>query len=438
MRKILIVAGREYRSTVRTKGFIIGLILAPILIGGSGIAFLLLKGKVDTTDKRVAVIDYSGVVAETLVEAAEARNEQYVYDSLNGKKVRPAFLLEVIEPDPEAPDAQRLMLSDRIRSGKLFSIIEIGPGVLAPSANPETAYISYYARNAVMDEVRQWAERPINLHLRRMRLADLGASDSLTNDILAWTVVTAFGLVSRDRETGTIAQARKSTRGEAVVVPIAVMVLAVIMIMMGAAPLLNAVMEEKSQRIAEVMLSAVKPTTLMAGKLVGGVAVSLTSSAVYILVGIAAVSYLGLDEYFPYHILPWLFAFMIAAIVMYGSINTALGATCDNAKDAQSLMLPAMLPAMVPMFVLGLVITQPTAGFATWLSLIPPFTPILMLLRMSTPADIPAWQPWAGLVGVLIFTVFMVWAGGRVFRVGILMQGTPPRLSNIIRWALRG
>jgi len=125
-------------------------------------------------------------------------------------------------------------------------------------------------------------------------------------------------------------------------------------------------------------------------------------------------------------------------ITMMGSIMAAIGSACNDAKDAQNLSFPAMLPNMIPMFIMFPILKEPLSTFATWASLIPPFTPMLMVLRMSTPVAIPAWQPWVGVIGVLIFTIFSVWAGGRIFRVGILLQGTPAKLGNIVRWIARG
>ena len=117
---------------------------------------------------------------------------------------------------------------------------------------------------------------------------------------------------------------------------------------------------------------------------------------------------------------------------------SALGATCSEAKDAQSLTFPVLMPALIPMFVYFPIVREPMSGFATWMSLIPPFTPFLMLLRQATPGGVPVWQALAGLLSVDSCTHFFVWAGGRVFRVALLLKGTPPKLSNIVRWALRG
>jgi ABC-2 type transport system permease protein len=176
----------------------------------------------------------------------------------------------------------------------------------------------------------------------------------------------------------------------------------------------------------------------MVGKIIGGVGVSLTASAVYVIGGIVLVNHLELGEYIPYKLLPWFFTYMVAAIVMMGAIFASLGAACNDPKDAQSLTMPAMIPIMIPMFFLFPVIREPQGTLATVGSLIPIFTPMLMILRQATPVGVPAWQPWAGLALVLLFTVFAVWAGGRMFRVGILMQGTPPKLSNFVRWIVKG
>jgi ABC-2 type transport system permease protein len=129
---------------------------------------------------------------------------------------------------------------------------------------------------------------------------------------------------------------------------------------------------------------------------------------------------------------------MLLAILMFGAMSASLGATCNEAKDAQSLTFPMILPALIPMLIYFPIAKEPMSSFSTWVSLIPPFTPMLMTLRMATPDSIPMWQPFVGLVGVILFTVLFVWAGGRIFRVAILMQGTPPKFANIIKWAIRG
>lgn len=436
MRRILKLAKREYKTSVKTKGFIIGLILAPIFMGGGLIAFAIFKDRVDTTDKKVAIVDRSGVLAESLLEAANYRNTNEIYDKETGKKIRPAYLFEVVEPDEK--NSERLKLSDRVRSGEFHAFVEIGPNVVHPEANPETSRVAYYAKNAALDDLRNWMNWPINNQLRRLRLADAGIDESEVKDLFNWVSVEGLGLASVDKETGGIKDAQRANEVQALVIPIIMMMLMFLMVMMSVPGMLHSVMEEKTQRIAEVLLSSIKPFEFMMGKVLGGIAVSLTSSSVYIIGGISIVKYMGLEGYVPFHILPWFFAYMLLAIIMLGSMAAALGATCSEPKDAQSLTFPMILPALIPMFIYFPVVREPMSSFSTWISLLPPFTPFLMLLRQGTPAGIPLWQPLVGLLGILLFAVLYVWAGGRIFRIAILMQGTPPKLVNIIRWAIRG
>jgi ABC-2 type transport system permease protein len=438
VRKIIWLARREYKASVRTKGFIIGLIIAPLIFSGSGLAFYLLKDRVDTTDKRVAVIDHSELLADVLIAAAEERNTKYIYDEETGKKNRPAYLIKAVQPNRADPQGQRLELSDRIRRGELHAFIEIGPDVLHPGDDPERYRISYYAKNAAIDNLRGWIERPINNHLRHLRLTEAGVDESSVGHMLTWLGVEGLGLVSVDTETGQVKDARRSSEAELILTPIAIMMLMYLILMMTTMPLLSSVMEEKSQRIAEVLLGSVQPFEFMAGKIAGGIAVSLTVAAVYLIGGIFTLRFLGLNDYIPYHVLPWFFAFLMLAIVMYGSIFASLGSACNNAKDAQSLTFPAMLPLIISWFVFMPVLQEPTTSFATWISLFPLCTPMLMLIRVTSPVGIPAWQPWVGLAGVLLTTLLAIWAGGRIFRVGILMQGTPPKISKLVRWAIKG
>ena len=437
MRRTLRIAKREYLATVRTKGFLVGLVVAPLLMGGSLIAIALLKGHVDTTDKRIAVVDRSGLVTSALAAAAEERNAREVRDAKTGRRVKPAYVVEAVEPGAY-PDAQRLELSERVRAKRLHAFVEIGPGILHPRADPAAARVEYHAESASLDDVRGWVENALNDRLRALRREAAGLTGPEHADLFDWVGAEPMGLVQADERTGEVRKAERSSPIQALAVPLAMILLMWIVLMMGAVPQLNAVMEEKSQRIAEVLLAAVRPFELMAGKLLGGVAVSLTGAAFYISVGSASLLYLGFTEQFPFRILPWFVAYTLAAVLMLGSICAALGSACNDAKDAQNLALPAIFPVLIPMFMLVPAVTQPNSPVITGFSLFPLFTPMLMLARQASPTGIPAWQPWVGLAGVTLFTVLSVWAGGRVFRVEIMIQGKKPRLGELVRLALRG
>jgi len=150
-------------------------------MGGSGIAMYLLKGQVDTTDKRVAVLDRSGIVTDMLLKAVEERNNSAVYDKETGKKIQPTYILDIIEPDKKDSQAQRLQLSDRIRSGELHAFLEIGPNVQHPKGEQSMFRIKYHAKNAAIDNIRNWLNDTINPYLRKVRLTDAGVDESKDN-----------------------------------------------------------------------------------------------------------------------------------------------------------------------------------------------------------------------------------------------------------------
>jgi len=438
MHKALKVAKREYLAQVKTKGFVIGLLIAPIFMGGSGIAFALLRDKVDTRDKKVAIVDCSGLVADVVVEAAAARNESAVYDEETGKKLRPAYLIEVVDPAEKDLDKLRLDLSNRIRADDLHAFVVITEGILHRWTDSVPDSIGYYAESAAIDPIRDWISNSINNRLRYLRMVEAGLDESSYGDLFDWAYPVPLGLVSADAATGEIVEAQRSSELEVILVPVIMMMMLFLMMMMGAMPQLQAVMEEKTQRIAEVIIGSVRPFEFMMGKLIGGVSVSLTAAGFYVLVAVIGLPELGVGEYIPYSLLPWFFVYVIISIFMYGALLAALGSTCNDLSEAQSITFPAMVPMMLPMFIMMPVIQNPESSFSTGVSLFPPFTPLIMMMRQATPGGVPAWQPWVGLVGAILFTLLLIWAGGRIFRVAILMQGTPPKFGNLLRWAIRG
>lgn len=438
MRRVLTIARREYIAAVRSKGFIIGLLLAPILMSGGFIAMAVLKDHVDTRDKRLAVVDRSGMMGLVIVDAAKTRNAQEVTDPNTGKKIKPSYIIELVTPADADPDEQRLKLSDRVRNRSLHAFIEISPDVLDSQQSGSGQRIRYFAENGALDDLRRWVATPINEELRRRRLAAAGVDMASVTNLFDWAPVVSMSLVTLNAETGSVIQAQRRGEAEAVLLPMVAVILMFMLLLMGATPLLQTIMEEKTQRIAEVMLGSVTPFQLMLGKLVGGVAVGLTGSTVYLLGGIITLKSMPMTPSIPYHILPWFFAYLIGAIFLFGSIFAAVGSVCNDPKDAQTLQVPAMLPLIIPMFLLGPILKEPHSPMAFVLSLIPPFSPTLMLLRLSTPAGVPGWQPWVGLAGVILCGALGVWAGGRIFRIGILMQGKAPRLIDLARWAIRG
>ncbi len=440
MPKFLRIAIRDYTESVRTKAFLISVLLAPIFMCGGLFAIWLLKDQVDTKDKHIGLIDHTGEIAAFVEERAEERNTNAIFDPETEEKVRPGYVIEVVEPaaDDAGMQAIRVDLSKKIENRELVAFVEIGADVIEPGGESDEDRIRYHSEADLFDELRGWLGGPINDRIRNLRLTAAGLDEEEVKQYFNWVSLERTGLVKLDEETGEVHQEEAMGEGLAIGIPLAVMMLMFMMIMSGAIPLISATLEEKTQRISEVLLGSVRPFEMMMGKLIGNYLVSLTVVSVYLTGVLIVCQYQGLLDRVPLDLLPWFFVNTGLAIFMFGAMCTAVGAACNDAKEVQSLTMPLMLPIIVPMMIWVPVIKEPLSGFATWTSLFPLFTPILMLLRQTTPGGVPMWQPWVGMIGVFAVTLLSVWAGGRIFRVGLLMQGKPPKITDLVRWAIRG
>jgi ABC-2 type transport system permease protein len=451
--KVFTIAKRDYIATVRTKAFIFGLVVAPVLFGGGSIAMSFLTGKPDLKDRHVAIIDHTGVVGEAIVSAARDKNDRELFDKKTHQQLAPRYILEIDAPAVQAgtkASEELLALSNRVRRKELVAFLEIGKDVLHPPKPAEdtdqgkttktdpNASVSYYTNAGGIDEIRIWLNGPISDGIRMARLAELGIDVKRNKDLSASIPIEGLSLVERDVKTGEVHEARKRSELEGFLVPFGLAMILAMIVMVGSAPMLQNVTQDKSQRIVETLLGAATPLELMTGKVLGSVGVSVTSSLLYVLAGALAVNVMGVAGLLPLSIIPWFYAYLLADVVMLCSFAAALGACCSTPQDAQNLAVVLLLPCILPMFMLVTVLRQPNGMLATVMSLIPPFTPILMLLRQAMPNGVPVWQPWVGLVCVLAFAVGTVWAASRIFRVAILMQGKPPQLAEMVRWAMKG
>jgi ABC-2 type transport system permease protein len=200
----------------------------------------------------------------------------------------------------------------------------------------------------------------------------------------------------------------------------------------------SAVTEDKNQRIFEMLLGLATPFELMGARVLAALGRSLTSAAFYVAGAILVLQGMAMIGMVRFDLLPWFFIYLIAHVVMLCSFAAALGAACNSPQDAQNLAVLLVAPVMIPYFMLVPIMQSPNGTMATVLSLIPPFTPPLMLLRQALPAGVPWWQPWAGLIGVIAWTIGGTWVAARVFRVCILMQGQSPKMKELVRFAVKG
>ncbi len=434
LRRILLIAKRDFTAAVMTKAFVIGLVVLPLMMGSGFLGFALLRVTQGETAKRIAIIDHTGIVAAAIIRAAEVKTADENADKTGPQRLVPArYVFEQVRAD-DADEAQRLALSDRVRHRELAGFVDIGKGALDASASGQVAF---YTDTGNMNAAQGWLIDVIGIGLRRARLARYGVDQSHFDDVFRAVPMESRSLVSRDEKTGAVRAGRKSSGAESAV-PIILMVLMVMMTMLGAASMLSVVAEDKLQRVFEMLLASVTPFELMAGKVLASVGVSLTSSIFYILGGLLVMQAMALFGIVRLELLPWFFVYIICQVTMLSAMGAALGSACSSPRDAQQLTPLVILPIMAPMILIAPLIQEPNGVLTTAFSFFPPFTPAVMLMRQAMPGGVPWWQPWLGLVGVVLWATALTWAAARIFRVGLLLQGKTPKVAELVRWAVRG
>jgi ABC-2 type transport system permease protein len=212
---------------------------------------------------------------------------------------------------------------------------------------------------------------------------------------------------------------------------------------------MRATLEEKTSRVVEILISSVRPSELMLGKILGVGSVGLTQLAVWVLFGVLALT-LGLPavlasrpdfadpetiaQALPSLGLSALFVgLFLGGYFLYSAIYAAVGAMCSTEEEAQQAQFPVIFLLVVPIMFLMPVIENPNSAMAVGASLVPFFSPILMYARAATGA-VPLWQILTALALLLAGVLAVAWLAGRIYRVGILMQGKRPTLPELWRW----
>jgi ABC-2 type transport system permease protein len=436
MRKTLIIAKREYRAMITTKAFLIMLVMMPVLMGGSIFFQEQIRQRVNLDDKRIVVLDQTGKLYQQLSEVAETRNNKAIFDSATGVQNKPRYRLERGSDGP-VTDQTRLHLSARIRRGEIYAFVEIPEKVFVISSSGSGSKVNYYAQSTVFSEEKNWFQQSINDAVRHHRLREAKIDPEAVDRAGTRVSVEGRGLFGMTSDGKAKAAAPKSDK-LSFLLPFGIMMLMFLIIQLACQPMIETVMEERSLRIAEVLLGSVSPMQLMAGKLLGCVAGSLTIVLVYGLGALGMAQYYGALNMMPMEIVPWFLIYQVLAVLLFGSLFMAVGACVNDRKEAQSMMLPIWFIIIIPMFVWFSVVQEPTSHFALWMSLVPPATPMLMVLRLAASPDIPLWQPALGVLILLATTGLCVFAAGRIFRISILAQGQIPKFKQLVQWIVAG
>ena len=452
MTRILHVALRDFLATVLTKGFIIGLLIAPAI---GGVMFLVGPRLFDDSrfeiEGEYAVVDPTGAVLpgmnaaldpeavaerrmnefrrslgdapEVVRGMAEAAIRQSMDDAL-GPAPNVRLLALPAGADLDAAKAWLNEESDGLRHTALIVIHEHAVDAAGPAR--ELGSYDLFVPPGLDD-------RDLDFINDSIRDAIVDARVSARS--LDRAAIDALLRVPRPRSTTVGPDSERQTVGGFnMILPMAFMILMFMGIMSGGQTMLTSTVEEKSSRVVEVLLSAVSPMELMAGKLLGAVAVSLVMIGLYIALGLALLSSFSLFGLLDPWLILYLAIFFLIGFFMFGSLMLAVGAAVNDMTEAQSLQMPLMLVLMVPWVVWPAVSRNPDSMLAIVVSHVPPVNAFGMLLRLASSQPPPWWEVWLSIAVGLASVVGAVWVAAKVFRIGLLMYGKPPDLKTLIRW----
>jgi ABC-2 type transport system permease protein len=199
--------------------------------------------------------------------------------------------------------------------------------------------------------------------------------------------------------------------------------------------LLTTTIEEKSNKVMEVVLSAVSPMQLLCGKILGYAAVSALMLLMYGGLGIAALAAAAMGDLVSPGMLALMLVYFVMAYAFVSIMMASVGSAVNDLREAQSLVTPAMLVLMLPLMLWLPISEQPNGWLATIASFVPPAIPFVMILRVTASSEpIAIWQVALSIVWGFAWVGVFLWAGAKIFRVGVLMQGKPPTPKELLKW----
>ncbi|MEM6348664.1 MAG: ABC transporter permease [Bacteroidota bacterium] len=424
---------REFLNLVRKRSFWLSTFLVPVLMAGVfGIQIF--------AGLNISQDDYVVLVPETsLPEITQylESTENYTYK---------------LSPLPVDSLKKQIWADDKL------ILLEIGPQIIKKPTGHATLYNVSSLNLSVVTDVRDHLRDAI----REFKQQDVGISSeqlaALDFDFSVDSVVSS---------------PKEEKRGSELIAMIVGLVISLLMYVLVAAYggiLMQGVIEEKTNRIVEVMVSSVKPFKLLMGKVLAIASAGLlqfllwtiTSYLLVFILGLFAAGMidpeqimatqgtgspvetelaqggvekmLGQVENFQWGTLLWAFPiYFLGGFFLYGSLFAAAGASVDNIQDAQQLTLPISLPLLIPTILVMNIVQSPNSTLAVTLSMIPFTSPMSMLVRLST-TEVPAWQVFLSISLLIMGFLGCIWLGSKIYRTGILMYGKKPSFKELWRW----
>ena len=415
MRKTLLVAKREYLATVRTKTFLIGLMFTPAMIVGIIFLTRLMKDSGDTEvmeDRILAVCDHTGALWPHLNDAFEEHNRHSPHQTI---------ILEEIDPQSVEVTAAIEAAKDRVKSGKMKGLLVIPPNALS-EFEPCGIYTNK-ARDVMFYRLVRDCLRDAN---RTQIGAELNLPPAALERLKASIMLTGYDVTAKEEKA--------VDRMASMMTPLAFMMMMFMGVFGISQGLLTSVIEEKSSRIMEVLLSGLSSMQLMAGKIIGMGAVGITLMALWITAGYLTARNQGMQSLLAVEYPGWFLAYYLLGFLLLSSVLAALGSAVNSLKEAQGLMSPITLMMIVPMMAWFFIIQHPNSWWVVAMSFFPPITPFVMVLRLCGAQEVPFWQLPATLLTLAVGAFCTMWLSARIFRVGVLMYGKPPTPRELFRW----
>jgi ABC-2 type transport system permease protein len=432
--RMFAVFKREYLQVVRKKSFLILTLLAPFLMAGLILvpALASLKG---LGAKRVALVDGTGSLAAD-VESEEQRDtapEKSAGPDRRRAQAPGALVLEYVGPGTEGERTLRETLARlQARNGRarLDGVLDVPAGALEDPG----AKLTYYTRASVDFITQERVARIVNRALARRRLERRGISAAEIERLLQPAATEAVQVSASGSKRG---------RGDLEFLGAFVFILLLLlpMIIYGQ-EIMRGVVQEKSDRVVEILISSMSALELLSGKVIGLAAAGLTQVGIWMAMAAGAVGVAGglgslagiqPGQYVSARTVAFFFVFYILGYLVYACLYAMAGAVSNSEKEAQQMIAPLLVVLMAPWILAMPILQSPDSRFAVVLSLVPVFTPITMFLRILA-SEPPAWQIALSIVlsAGTIFVLFSLTA--RIFRVGILIYGKRPTIPEIWRW----
>ena len=426
MRKLFAVLKREYLSAVRKKMFIFMTLFFPLLMSVAIFLPLLMVAK-SLTGKKVAVVDGSGQLRDAFTKSKSPQKGRRDSD------LPMTVDIEYVDAHARDPaEAARPYLT-RLTSRQADSLDAI---LVIPSDafEGEKAKMTFYSR-AATDLITQQtlasaANRSIYRHRLLARGMDPEALDKLTRNVPVDAVQ-----LSRSGE--------QKKGGELnFLIGFVFAALLIIPSLVYGLEIMRGIIQEKTDRVVEILISSMSPRQLLVGKVTGIALVGLTQVSVWIIAGLALATFtaasaaaagFNLTQFLRPMVFVYFAIFFLLAYFTFVCVYAIGGAICNTEKEAQQLIAPISMIMMLPWFLMFAIITSPDSSMSVGFSLAPVFGPITMFVR-TLVSEPPVWHILASM-GISLATIFVFfWATAKIFRVGILSYGKRPTIPELWRW----